>query len=412
MIDRSACVERDRTDPLAFVRNRFSIPEGVIYLDGNSLGVMPAAAPRRVKEAVEHQWGDRLIRSWTEGWAELPQQVGEKIARLIGARADEVLAADSTSVNMFKVLNAALKLRPDRKVILSEPGNFPTCLYVAEGTVDLLENGTTLRFAEPDKIIDAIDETVAVVMLTHIDFRTSRILDLPAITAAAHAKGAVVVWDLAHSAGSVPLDINAANVEFAVGCGYKYLNGGPGAPGYFYIRKDLQNDIVPPLRGWWGHADPLEFAKDFVAAEGMHRNLCGTPPILSMVALDAALDAWEGVDIADVRKKSVALTETFIALVERECAGQGLRLESPRDSSVRGSHISFHHDYGYQISKALIARGVINDFRTPSLLRFGLAPLYLRHVDVFDAVGHLADILRNRVWEQAEFAPARAAGWR
>ncbi len=410
MTDRAACLDRDRNDPLNALRQRFDIPDGVIYLDGNSLGVMPAAVPERVARAVTQEWRTGLIRSWLgAGWADLPRRAGDKIARLIGARPGEVIAADSTSVNLFKMLNAALKLRPGRKVILSETGNFPTCLYVAQGTRDLLDNGIDLRLVEADQVMGAIDDSVAVVLLTHVNFRTARVHDLAAITAAAHAAGALTVWDLAHSAGSVPVDVAAARADFAVGCGYKYLNGGPGAPGYLYVRGDLQAQVVPAVRGWWGHAEPFAFVPDFVAADGIRRNLCGTAPILSMSALDTALEVWDGVDMHQVREKSVALTESFIALVERECAGHGLELVSPRDVAQRGSHVSFRCANGYEISRALVARGVIGDFRAPDLMRFGFAPLYVRHVDVFDAVAHLADILRTRAWTDPAFARPRAA---
>jgi kynureninase len=340
----------------------------------------------------------------------LPQRVGDKIARLIGAEKDTVLAADSTSVNLFKMLNAALKMRRSRKVILSERGNFPTCLYVAQGTSGLLEGEVELRLVEtPEAVMGAIDDSIAVVLLTHVNFRTSRMHDLAAMTKAAHAAGALVVWDLAHSAGAVPIDVTAADVDFAVGCCYKYLNGGPGAPGYLYIRKDLQNAVVPAVQAWWGHAEPFAFVPDFVPADGLRRNLCGTAPILSMSALDSALDVWHDVDMTLVREKSLALTNTFITVVERECRGEGLELITPREDAVRGSHVSFRSAHGYEVSRALVAHGVIGDFRAPDLIRFGFAPLYVRHVDAYDAAMHLAEILKTRRWAEPEFARPRLA---
>ncbi len=404
VIDREACEQRDRNDPLARFRDRFRLPAGLIYLDGNSLGPLPADLPRQIVETIERDWGERLIRSWNDaGWIDAPSRVGDRIACLIGARPGEVVAADSTSVNLFKLLAGALGLRAGRKVILTEHRNFPTDLYIMQGLVALLEQGYELRRADADDLADALDEDVAVVVLTHVNYRTARMHDMAALTAAAHDAGALMLWDLAHSVGAVPVDLTAAGVDLAVGCGYKYLNGGPGAPAFLFVRHELQADLRQPLSGWMGHADPFDFESDYRPADGIGRNLCGTPPMLSLIALECALEIWRDVDPAAIREKSIALTELFITLVERRAAGLGLSLASPREPAERGSQVSFGHGQGYAVMQALIARGVIGDFRAPNLLRFGCAPLYLRYVDVFDAAVTLADILASRAWDFAAF---------
>lgn len=398
-ITRTDCAARDRNDPLAKLREHFTIPDEVIYLDGNSLGVLPKGVPARLQAVIAEEWAVGLIRSWNAaGWWNYPRRVGDKIARLIGAAPGEVVATDTTSVNLFKLLVAALELRSDRRVILSDHGNFPTDLYIAQGVEKMLRHDHQLKLVAGERILDAIDESVAVVMLTHVDYKTARIFDMNAITRRAHEAGALMLWDLAHSAGAVPVDLTTAGADLAVGCGYKYLNGGPGAPAYLYVRGDLQDSIRPPLSGWWGHADPFAFATDYTPAAGIARNLCGTQSILAMASLDEALDVWAGVEMAALRRKSVALTELFIRLVEENCAGLGLDLAVPRDGAQRGSHVSFRHPEGYAIMQALRERGVIGDFRSPDLMRFGLAPLYIRHVDVFDAAHHLAEILRSGAW--------------
>lgn len=400
---RQACLDRDAADPLAPWRDRFSLPAGTIYLDGNSLGVLPTAVPARIADVIAREWGDDLIRSWnTAGWIDLPARVGAKIARLIGARDHEVIAADSTSVNLFKLLTAALRLRPGRTVILSETGNFPTDLYVGQGAAGLFD-GVALRHVDAEAIAGAIDETVAVVSLTHVDFRSGRLHDMAAITEAAHAAGALMLWDLAHSAGALPVDLNGCGADLAVGCGYKYLNGGPGAPAFLYVAEALQDAIDQPLSGWMGHSDPFAFVPDYAPAGGIRRNLCGTPPVLAMAALDTALDVWDDVDLTTLRAKSIALGDLFIALVEDRCAGQGLTLASPRDGQRRGSQVSFRHPEGYAVMQALIDRGVIGDFRSPDLLRFGFTPLYLRYTEVWDAVDILADILTTGAWDRDDF---------
>jgi kynureninase len=408
MIDRTACIARDRDDPLAPFRERFHIPAGLLYLDGNSLGVMPKSVPARLQSVIAEEWGEGLIRSWLDaGWWDMPKRIGAKLAPLIGADADEVVATDTTSVNLFKLLVAALGLRPGRKVILSDPGNFPSDLYIAQGIRDMLGD-YELRLVPAERIIEAIDDSIAVVMLTHVDYKSARIYDMNAITAASHRAGALMLWDLAHSAGAVPVDLKTAGADLAVGCGYKYLNGGPGAPAYLYVRRELQDRIQPPLSGWWAHKQPFAFDSEFAPATGIARNLCGTQSALAMASLDAALDVWRDVDMRQLRAKSIALTELFIALIDQECAGQGLTVASPRDASQRGSHVSIQHPDGYAIAQALRAGGMIGDFRSPDLMRFGITPLYVGYADIFDAVARLADILRSGSWRRAEFnAPAK-----
>jgi kynureninase len=392
----------DRDDPLKARRDLFSIPEGVIYLDGNSLGVLPRAVPGRLAEAVSKEWGESLIRAWNaHGWIDLPQRVGDRIAGLVGATKGTVTAGDSTSVNVFKVLAAALSLRPDRKVILSDSGNFPTDLYMAQGLRDLLGRGHELRIVAPEEVEGAIDESVAVVMLTQVDYRTGRLHDMAGLTARAHAAGALTIWDLAHSAGALPVELDAAGADFAVGCGYKYLNGGPGAPAFLYVAARHIEAVTPPLTGWMGHEAPFAFDLDFRADAGIGRMRVGTPPILSLISLEAALAAFDGVDMQVLRAKSISLGELFRAEVERRCPE--LELASPRDPQARGSQVSFRFEHGYALMQALIARGVIGDFRAPDIVRFGFTPLYLSHADVIAACDILEDIMATRAWDRPEF---------
>jgi kynureninase len=405
--DRSHFAALDRADPLARFREQFLLPEGVVYLDGNSLGACPRATPARIARVVEEEWGRDLITSWNKhGWIATPHRIGDKIARLIGADAGEVVVAESTSIDLFKVLAVALAMRPERKVIVSERANFPTDLYMAEGLADLLDQGHTLRLVERRELLASLDEDVAAVMLTHVDFRTGEILDMPGLTDAAHDLGALAIWDLAHSAGAVPVSLNAAHADFAVGCGYKYLNGGPGAPAFVYAAKrhHLENGGAPqPLWGWLGHASPFDFAPGYRPAPGIRQYVCSSPSILAMTALEVGVDLFLEADMRAVREKSVALTEGFIALVEARCAGHGLALASPRDPGQRGSQASFAHPEGYAVMQALIARGVIGDFRAPDLLRFGFTPLTVRHVDVWDAVETLRDVLASECWRRPEY---------
>jgi kynureninase len=401
---RADCLALDAADPLAARREAFTLPDGIIYLDGNSLGALPRATLARLAEVAAREWGVDLITSWNKhGWIELPRRIGDKIARLIGAGPDEVVVADSTSINLFKVLAATLRLNPGRPAILSERENFPTDLYMAQGLIGLLGQGHALRLVEGNAILAAIDERVAVVMLTHVNYRTGAMHDMTRITAAAQEKGALVIWDLAHSAGAMPVDLGSSGADFAVGCGYKYLNGGPGAPAFVWVAPRHQERFVQPLSGWLGHAEPFAFDSEYRPAPGVGRYVCGTPPVLSMAALDVGVDLLLSVDLAALREKSVQLTELFIRAVEQECAGMGVMLLSPREPSRRGSQASFTHAHGYPVMQALIARGVIGDFRAPDILRFGFAPLYLRFVDAWDAATALREVLQTRAWDRPEF---------
>ncbi len=394
----------DRDDPLAAKRASFLIPEGVIYLDGNSLGPLPRGVTERIAQTVTDEWATMLIRGWNDaGWFTAPQRVGDRIGRLIGAPAGSVTVADNTSINVFKCVSAALAMRPDRKVILSDSGNFPTDLYIAQGLIAGLDQGHVLKIVKPEDVAGEIDETVALLMLTEVDYRTGRRHEMKPLTALAHEKGALTMWDLAHSAGAFEVDLTGAGADFAVGCGYKYLNGGPGAPAFLYVRPERQDRVRPLLSGWMGHEAPFAFDQDFRPLEGVGRMRVGTPPVISLAGLDAALDVWDGVDMAMIRAKSVALCDLFIAEVERRCAGHDLRLISPRDAAGRGSQVSFAHKQGYAIMQALIARGVIGDFRAPDVMRFGFTPLYLSYAEVAKAAEVLADVLDNRTWDQPQF---------
>ena len=403
-ITRQDCNALDGADGLKALRNRFVIPDSVIYLDGNSLGALPRHVPARLQRVIEDEWGSGLIRSWNDaGWIGAARRTGARIADLLGAEADEVTVADSTSVNLFKLLVAAMRANPGRNVLLTQRGNFPTDLYVAQGVAELL--GAELRYADldPASVLEALDERVAVLALTHVDFRSGRILPMREITAAAHAAGALTLWDLSHSAGALRLELGAAGADLAVGCGYKYLNGGPGAPAYAFVARRLQNSLRQPLTGWLGHADPFAFSDDYAPAEGIDRMQCGTPPMLSLLALESALEAFDGVDIAVLRAKGVALGDLFIRLTDATLEGFGFELLSPRDASVRGSQVSLMHPQGYAIMQALIARGVIGDFRAPDILRFGLAPLYVRFVDVFDTIDAIGTIMRDGDWNRPQY---------
>ena len=402
-ITRAELEARDRADPLAHFRARFALPQGVVYLDGNSLGPLPKATPARIAEVIEQEWGTGLIRSWNSaGWMELPLRIGDKIGRLIGAPEGTVAVADSTSVNLFKALAAALALRPERRVILSERSNFPTDLYIAEGLAALLARGHALRLVEPDEIIAAIDADTAVVMLTHVNYRTGLMHDMGAITRAAHDTGAVMLWDLAHSAGAVPVALAAHDVDLAVGCGYKYLNGGPGAPAFLYIAERLQGGVRMPLTGWLGHAAPFGFESGFRPIAGIGQAMVGTPPVLSLAALELGVDIALEAPMDAVRAKSLALTEVFATLVEEQCAAL-FRIVSPADPARRGSQVCLAHEEGYAIMQALIARGVIGDFRAPDILRFGMTPLYLGFAELWDAVAILRDVMRAETWREERF---------
>ncbi|NBN64599.1 kynureninase [Microvirga tunisiensis] len=392
----------DAGDPLAAKRAAFDLPAGVIYLDGNSLGALPAHVPARVEEVVRTQWGTSLIRAWnTHGWVEMQRRIGDRIGRLVGAAPGQIVAGDSTSINLFKVLAAALALRPERKVILSDTGNFPTDLYMAQGLRDLLGQGHELRLVAPEEVADAIDESIAVTMITQVDYRTGRRHDMKDLTARAHAAGAIAIWDLAHSAGAFQVELDACQADFAIGCGYKYLNGGPGAPAFVYVAERHHATAVQPLAGWHGHDAPFAFDLDYRPAHGVDQMKVGTPPVLSMAALEAALEVFDDVDMTALRAKSVSLCELFIREVESRC--EGLVLASPRNADQRGSQVSFRFPEGYALMQALIARGVIGDFRAPDIVRFGFTPLYVSHADVIAAVDILADILATRAWDRPEY---------
>ncbi len=400
-MDAGEAQQFDTADPLAFGRKRFQLPDGVIYLDGNSLGALPVAAPQALANTAEGQWGDDLIASWNKhGWIDWPTTIAAKLAPIVGAQPNELLIADSTSVCLFKLLAAAVRARAGRSTILTQKRNFPTDLYVAQGLAEML--GLKLKAVEPAEIIESIDADTAVVTLTHVDYRSGAIHDMRAINAAAHTAGALTLWDLSHSAGAIELDLDATGCDLAVGCGYKYLNGGPGAPAFLYIAGRLQDELRSPLQGWFGHAEPFAFDDDYRPAGGIMKFLTGTPSILALAALNAGLATFDGIAMRDLAAKSRSLSQLFIDEVEARCGGE-LRLESPRDALARGSHVVFAHPDGYAVMQALIARGVIGDFRTPDLMRFGFAPLYNSHVEMVRAAEILEEILAAREWDQPRF---------
>ena len=395
---------RDAADPLRDFHDRFLLPPDIVYLDGNSLGALPKTAPDRIEDVVRREWGRDLIRSWNVNhWIEAPRRVGGKIARLIGAAEDEVVAVDSTSVNVFKAISAAIQLRPGRSVLLSETGNFPTDAYMMEGLSALTGGRVKQKLVAPADLVDALDEDVAVLLLTQAHYKTGRLHDMAALTAAAQAKGVLAIWDLSHSCGALPVDLNGAKADFAVGCGYKYLNGGPGAPAFLFCAKRHQDKVFPALSGWLGHAAPFAFTDDYAPADGIDRFQCGTPGILGMAALEEGLNVILDADMADLRAKSSALGDYFIQLVETRCAGQGFTLASPREAAERGSQVSFHHEDGYAVMQALIARGAVGDFRAPDILRFGFAPLYNRYEDVWRAADLLTQIMQSRAWDADQY---------
>lgn len=393
----------DEGDPLARFRARFALPPGIVYLDGNSLGALPAQTPARLDAVVRQEWGEGLIRSWnSHDWIGAPRRVGDKIAGLIGARPGEVVVADSTSVNIFKLLMAAVAARPGRNVVLSEAGNFPTDLYIAQGVVSLLPR-LSLKAVVPDELMAAIDDNVAVILLTHVHYKTGRRHDMAAVTRRAHEKGALMIWDLSHSAGAVPVDLGAAGADMAVGCGYKYLNGGPGAPAFLYVTERLQGELTSPITGWLGHAAPFEFSDAFQPASGIGRFLSGTPPILGLAALEAGVDLIAEAPVAALFEKSRKLCALLIETVDGFARDHGLEIVTPRDPGARGSHVSLRHAHSYPVMQALIADGVIGDFRAPDILRFGFAPLYLRYADVWRAANLLRDVLASGRWDAPMF---------
>lgn len=411
------CRALDAQDPLRPLRDLFTLPQGVIYLDGNSLGVLPKATPARVAKAVTEEWGQGLIRSWNSaGWFDLPQRVGERIGALIGAGPGETVATDSTSINLYKVLSAALSIAredsPQRKLVVSERNNFPTDLYIAQAICR--ERGFELKLVEQEELAASLAGDVAVLMLTHVNYRTGFMHDMAAVTKAAHDAGALMVWDLAHSAGAVPADLRGAGADFAIGCGYKYLNGGPGAPAFVWVNPRLADRFWQPLAGWWGHEAPFAFTPEYRPAKGIARYLCGTQPVLSLTALECGLEVFDAANaaggMAALRRKSLALTDLFIRLVEERCEGHGLALATPRDHAARGSQVCLTRDDGaYAIVLALIARGVIGDFRAgdggrhKDILRFGFTPLYIGYEDVWNAAEHLREVLESGEWREPRF---------
>ncbi|MFL6674504.1 MAG: kynureninase [Massilia sp.] len=400
MKTRADCLALDAADALAPLRAQFDLPDGVIYLDGNSLGARPRAALARAQQVVAREWGQGLIRSWnTAGWFDLPRRLGDRLAPLIGAHAGEVVVTDTTSLNLFKALAAALHIQAQgqgaaRRVIVTERSNFPTDIYIAEGLTKWLERGYSIRLVDTvDELPAAIDADCAVVMLTHVNYRTGYQHDMAATTRLAHENGALVLWDLAHSAGAVALDLHGAQADFAVGCTYKYLNGGPGAPAFIWVPQRHQAQFAHPLTGWWSHAAPFAMAPGFEACEGIGRALCGTQPVVSLAMVECGLEVFEQTSMESVRAKSLALTDLFIELVESSCAGHPLALATPREHARRGSQASFTHPHGYAVMQALIARGVIGDYREPRIMRFGFTPLYTSFAEVWDAVAILKDIV-------------------
>ena len=407
MITRADCERLDAADPLAGFRDEFVVPPGV-YLDGNSLGARPRAASARAAEVVDREWGQDLIASWnTAGWWELPVRLGDRLAPLIGGGPGTTVVTDTTSANLFKALAAALALQaaadPRRTVVVSERDNFPTDLYIAHGLTELLGRGHQLRLVDgPEDLAAALDDTTAVVTLSHVNYRTGALWDLAAVTAQVHAAGALVVWDLAHSAGALPIDLTTAQADLAVGCTYKYLNGGPGSPAFLWVHPRHVEASRQPLTGWWGHARPFAMEDAYEPAPGVARFLGGTQPVVSLALVECGLDIAVRADLAAVRAKSLALGDLFLDLVEERCGGE-LTLVTPREHGRRGSHLTFAHPQAYAVVQALIARGVVGDFREPDCLRFGLTPLYLRHVDVHDAVEALADVLATRAWDDDRY---------
>ena len=409
MVTRATFEALDAKDVFRSKRQDFHIPKGMIYLDGNSLGLMPKSAPARVADAVTRQWGEDLITSWNvNNWFHMPRVIGNKIARLIGGGENNVIVADTISVNLFKVLTAALGLRRERKVILSNSGNFPSDLYVAQGLNRFLADGHELKVVAPEDVAAHITEDVAVVMITEVDYRTCRRHDMKSITKLAHDKGCLIIWDLAHSAGSVPVDLLGADADFSIGCTYKYLNGGPGSQAFVWVHPRHHATAEPALVGWWGHANPFAFDLKWQPSEGLVRQQCGTQAMLSMIALDAAMDVWADVDMRALQSKSHAMCKLFIELVEARCGTFGLKAAGPADMNQRGSHVSFECPEGYAVMQAMIAHKVIGDFRAPNMIRFGFAPLYNSFVEVFDAADMLSRIMEQRLWDTAEFKAKKA----
>lgn len=417
VLSREELVEMDRVDPLRSLRQRFVLPDGVLYLDGNSLGPLPVGAAERAAEVIHSEWGQGLIRSWNSaGWFEMPTRLGDKLGQLLGANPGETVVTDTTSLNLFKALASALRIQqvdgPGRRVIISERDNFPTDIYIAEGLADLLNSvAAETGISYEVKLIDneeqlrsALGDDTAVVSLSHVNYRTGAMWDMSAISQASHDAGALVIWDLAHAAGAVPVDLNASEADYAVGCTYKYLNGGPGSPAFIWVNAKHQGRFWQPLSGWWSHAQPFDMAQNYTPAEDARRFMCGTQPITSMAMVETGLDVTLSADIHQLRSKSLELADLFIELVETRCTDFGLELVTPRVHAQRGSHVSFQHADGYAIMAALIDRGVIGDYREPEVLRFGITPLYLSRADIWDSVEILREVLHTGAWQREEYS--------
>jgi kynureninase len=405
-IDPASIATLDQDDPLRSKRDAFVLPRDVIYLDGNSLGPMPKAALRELKIAAEREWAAGLIRSWNgAGWIDLPATLGDRIAHLIGAAPGETVVTDTTSINIYKAIHAGLNLRPGRSVVVAEGAAFPTDIYMTEGVASVRPDvRIRLEGVDAPHVEDLLSDDVAVVLMNHVDYRTGVLRDMAALTGRIHAAGAIAIWDLCHSAGVLKVDLNANGADFAVGCTYKYLNGGPGAPAFVFAAQRHHSKLSQPLTGWWGHANPFAFDRSFRPGDGIRPMLCGTQPILSMRALVGALEVWDEVDLDQLREKSLGLTDLFIALLEEGCGQFGITLAAPRARAMRGSQVSFRHPHAYEIMQALIERGVIGDFRSPDYMRFGFAPLYLRYADVYTTAVILHDVLAHSSWRAARFA--------
>ena len=390
------------TSDFAATRAQFDLPEGVIYLDGNSLGPLPRTAAARVARTVTEEWGQMLITGWNRaGWMDQPSRVGDRVGRLIGAETGSVVMGDTLSIKVYQALASALEMNPTRKVVLSDSGNFPSDLYMAQGLCRTLGPDYELRIVTPEDVMGALDDSIAVMMITEVDYRSGRRHDMAALTARAHQVGALAIWDLAHSAGALPVEVAAGGADFAVGCSYKYLNSGPGGPAFIYVAPRHAETARPALSGWLGHEAPFAFNLDYRPGSGVERMRVGTPPVLQLAALEASLDIWDQVEMADIRAASLALTDQFIAGVEATCPD--LVLATPRDHASRGSQVSFRHAEGYAMMQALIARGVIGDFRAPDILRFGFTPLFINAADVDKAIAIIADVMANRLWDRPEY---------
>lgn len=403
-LTRNSFENLDQQDELASFRDKFQLPEGIIYLDGNSLGAMPKSAVAKSADVVSREWGEDLITSWNKnGWFHLCRNLGERIAPIVGANPNEVMVCDATGINLYKLLSVALQLRSERKIILMEGSNFPTDNYMAQGLIKQLGQGHEIKFIEQDTLVENITEDIAVVCLTHVHYKTGHMHNMKAITEKAHQVGALIIWDLCHSVGAAPIFLNQCDADFAVGCTYKYLNGGPGSPAFLYMAKRHHGKAMQPLSGWWSHADPFAFEQNYRPADTIWQMMTGTQPILSLATLECGLEIMEQADINVMREKSLRLGDAFIQLMEQKCAGFDITLASPRTSAHRGSHISFYHKNGYAIIQALIAEGVVGDFRAPDIMRFGLTPLYLKYTDIWDAVEKLNLIMTEKLWQRDEY---------